>query len=44
MIAMMIVVRKHSRMGRFKAPMAVTILGWAATAIMGIAALAMFVV
>ena len=44
MVAMMIVVRRHSAMGKFKAPMSVTILGWAATAIMGIAAIAMFVV
>jgi NRAMP (natural resistance-associated macrophage protein)-like metal ion transporter len=44
MVAMMIVVRRHSRMGRFTASPAVTILGWTATAVMAAAAVAMFVV
>lgn len=43
MLAMMIVVNRHSRMGKFTAPRIVTILGWAATAIMGAAAMAMFI-
>ena len=44
MIAMMIVVRRHSRMGKFTAPRSVTLLGWAATLIMAVAAITMFVV
>jgi Mn2+/Fe2+ NRAMP family transporter len=44
MVAMMIVVRRHSRMGKFTAPRSVTLLGWAATLIMAVAAIAMFVV
>jgi Mn2+/Fe2+ NRAMP family transporter len=44
MVAMMIVVRRHSRMGKFTAPRSVTLLGWAATLIMAFAAIAMFVV
>ena len=44
MIAMMIVVRRHSRMGKFTAPRSVTLLGWAATLIMAAAAIAMFAV
>ncbi|WP_420382105.1 NRAMP family divalent metal transporter [Novosphingobium sp.] len=43
MLAMMIVVSRHSRMGKFTAPRIMTVLGWAATAIMAIAALAMFI-
>jgi Mn2+/Fe2+ NRAMP family transporter len=43
MLAMMIVVNRHSRMGKFTAPRIVTILGWAATAIMAAAAVAMFI-
>ncbi len=44
MVAMMIVVGRHSRMGKFTAPRSITWLGWAATLIMGVAAVAMFVV
>jgi Mn2+/Fe2+ NRAMP family transporter len=44
MVAMMIVVRRHSRMGKFTAPRSVNLLGWAATLIMAVAAIAMFVV
>jgi NRAMP (natural resistance-associated macrophage protein)-like metal ion transporter len=44
MVAMMIVVRRRSRMGKFTAPRSVTLLGWAATLIMAVAAIAMFVV
>ena len=43
MLAMMIVVNRHSRMGKFTAPRLVTILCWAATAIMAAAAVAMFI-
>jgi Mn2+/Fe2+ NRAMP family transporter len=43
MVAMMIVVNRHSRMGKFTAPRSVTVLGWAATTIMAVAAVAMFV-
>ena len=44
MIAMMIVVRRHDRMGKFIAPLSITVLGWAATLIMASAAIAMVVV
>lgn len=44
MIAMMIVVRRHDRMGKFTAPLSITVLGWAATLIMASAAIAMVVV
>jgi len=43
MLAMMIVVNKHSRMGKFTAPRVMTILGWAGTAVMAAAAIAMFI-
>jgi len=42
MLAMMIVVSRHSRMGKFTAPRSVTVLGWTATAVMATAAVAMF--
>ena len=42
MVAMMIVASHHSRMGKFTAPRTVTALGWLATAIMGVAVVAMF--
>jgi len=41
---MMIVVRRHDRMGKFIAPLSITVLGWAATFIMASAAIAMVVV
>ncbi len=44
MIAMMIVVRQRSRMGKFTAPLSVTVLGWAATVVMALAAVTMFLV
>jgi NRAMP (natural resistance-associated macrophage protein)-like metal ion transporter len=43
MLAMMIVVTRQSRMGKFTAPRSVTLLGWSATAVMGTAAVAMFI-
>jgi len=44
MVAMMVVVNRQSRMGKFTAPRSVTVLGWAATAVMGVAVVAMAVV
>jgi Mn2+/Fe2+ NRAMP family transporter len=44
MAAMMMVVRRHSRMGRFTAPRSLTILGWGATVIMALAVGAMVIV
>jgi len=43
MVAMMVVVNRQSRMGKFTAPRSVTVLGWAATAVMGVAVVAMAV-
>jgi Mn2+/Fe2+ NRAMP family transporter len=43
MLAMMIVVNRQSRMGKFTAPRSVTVLGWLATLIMATAVVAMFV-
>jgi NRAMP (natural resistance-associated macrophage protein)-like metal ion transporter len=43
MVAMMVVVNRQSRMGKFTAPRSVTVLGWAATAVMGLAVVAMAV-
>ena len=42
MVAMMIVVSRQSRMGKFTAPRSVTVLGWLATLIMATAVAAMF--
>jgi NRAMP (natural resistance-associated macrophage protein)-like metal ion transporter len=44
MVAMMVVVSRQSRMGKFTAPRSVTWLGWAATLVMGVAVVAMVVV
>lgn len=44
MVAMMVVVRRHSRMGRFTAPPGLTLMGWAATVIMALAVGAMAIV
>jgi len=44
MVAMMVVVNRQSRMGKFTAPRSVTVLGWAATAVMGVAVVAMAIV
>lgn len=44
MIAVMIVVRRHDRIGKFTAPLSITLLGSAATLIMASAAIAMVVV
>ena len=43
MLAMMLVVNKQSRMGKFTAPRSVTMLGWAATLVMAGAVVAMIV-
>jgi NRAMP (natural resistance-associated macrophage protein)-like metal ion transporter len=42
MVAMMVVVNRQSRMGKFTAPRSVTVLGWLATLIMATAVGAMF--
>jgi Mn2+/Fe2+ NRAMP family transporter len=44
MIAMMIVASRHSAMGKFTAAPQLLFFGWAATAVMGVAAIAMIVV
>jgi Mn2+/Fe2+ NRAMP family transporter len=43
MIAMMVVVSRHQVMGRFTATRPLLILGWAATAVMALASVAMLV-
>ena len=43
MVAMMIVVSRHSQMGHFTAKLGLKLFGWAATAVMAVAAIAMFV-
>ncbi len=43
MVAMMIVVSRHSQMGHFTANLGLKLWGWAATAVMAAAAIAMFV-
>jgi NRAMP (natural resistance-associated macrophage protein)-like metal ion transporter len=43
MVVMMLVVSRHQQMGRFTARPLLKLFGWAATAVMAIAALAMFV-
>ena len=44
MAAMMIVMSKHARMGRFTASPRLLFFGWAATMLMGAAAVAMLIV
>ena len=44
MVAMMIVASRHAAMGRFTASRGLMIFGWAATIVMAVAAVAMFVV
>ena len=43
MVAMMVVVTRHSQMGHFTANLAMKLFGWVATAVMAVAAIAMFV-
>jgi Mn2+/Fe2+ NRAMP family transporter len=43
MVVMMLVVSRHQQMGRFTARPLLKLFGWAATAVMALAALAMFV-
>jgi Mn2+/Fe2+ NRAMP family transporter len=44
MVAMMVVVSRHSAMGKFTASPRLVFFGWAATAVMAAAALAMIIV
>ena len=43
MVAMMVVVNRSSRMGKFTAPRSITALGWSATLVMGVAVAAMWI-
>ena len=43
MVAMMLVARRRQQMGKFTAPRSMALLGWAATAVMGLAVVLMFV-
>lgn len=43
MVATMIVVSNHKQLGRFVAPLRLKVMGWLATAVMAVAAVAMFV-